>query len=105
MNDHIHLCSSQLLPLGSHLLEDLGVEVHCAYPHAHGPAGLGHLFHLLRDKVGVVDVLLELLQDVRPDVVLIVLRQPFQEVRVPQDLLGTCPVSPEGAINRYLMGR
>lgn len=66
----------------SNHFEYVGILLHGFYPHAHGPAGLRHLLHLLRDKIRVLDVALQLLKDLRTDVVFVVVCQLLQEVGV-----------------------
>jgi len=48
--------------LGLDSTVDLGVEVEGPHPEAHGLAGFGGLLDNFGDKLGVLDVLLQLLQ-------------------------------------------
>lgn len=89
-----HLSAGQFLSFRSNFFQYVGIEVHGFYPHAHGLAGFRHSLHLLRDKARVLDVALQLLKDLRMDVVFVVVCQLLQEVGVTEDLLGTCPVCP-----------
>ena len=49
-------------PLGLDSTVDLGVEVKGPHPEAHGLAGFGGHFYNFWDKLGVLDVLLQLFQ-------------------------------------------
>ena len=49
-------------PLGLDSTVDLGVEVKGPHPEAHGLAGFGGLLDIFRDKLGFLDVLLQLFQ-------------------------------------------
>ena len=48
--------------LGLDSTVDLGVEIEGPHPEAHGLAGFGGLLNNFRDKLGVLNVLLQLLQ-------------------------------------------
>lgn len=89
-----HLGGGKFLSFRSNIFEHAGIEIHGIHPHAHGLAGFRHLLHLLRDKIRVLDVALQLLKDLRTDVVLVIVHQLLQEVGVTEDLLGTRPVCP-----------
>ena len=84
-----------LLFLRLHRLEDLWVDVHGAYPHAHGLAGFGDFLDGLGREARVLDVFLQLLQHSFGNVVLVVIVKPLQEVPVPKKNLSRGPVSPE----------
>lgn len=63
------------------------------------PAALSHLSHqhfsnahLLGEEIGVVDVFLQLHQDLRFDIVFVVVFQTLEEIGISQYLFGTGPV-------------
>lgn len=89
-----YLGGSQFLSFRSNFFEHTGIKVHRFYPHAHGLAGFRHFLHLFRDKIRVLDIALQLLEELWLDVVFIVVRQLPQEVGIAEDLLGTRPVCP-----------
>lgn len=70
-----HLGRGQFLSFRSNFFEHAGIEVHSSHPHAHGLAGFGHLLHLLGDEIRVLDVALQLLKDLRMDVVFVEVRE------------------------------